>query len=396
MKKNVLFIIPSLGAGGGEKGLINLLTQIDFDKYNVDLFLLNHEGLFMDFIPKQVNILDVKDNLKIFNMGLKESIFKYLSRGKIGLVYSRLMFCLVNRFNKNIGVAEQYSFKYLRKAIGLIDKKYDVAIGYLEKTSNYICIDCIQANKKIGWIHTDYVKLNLDRKFDKRYFEKCNYIITVSEECKNSLVNNFNSLGNKIKVIKNIVSPTIIKKMAQENIDIFIDKKETNIVSVGRLSYEKGFDIAIKACKILIDNGLKVRWYLVGEGNERNKLEDLIVEKNLQDNFILLGAKSNPYKYINMADIYVQPSRFEGKSIAMDEAKILCKPIVATNFTTVRDQINDKVDGIITEMNEESLANGISELINDSNLKTEIETNLNNMNLGTEEEVFNLYELLEE
>lgn len=394
MKKNILFIIPGLGAGGGEKSLINLLTQIDFNKYNVDLFLLNHEGLFMDFIPKEVNVLSMKDNLEIFNKDLKESILKYLSKGKISLAYSRLMFCLVNRFNKNVGIAEQYSFKYLRKAIGAIDKKYDVAIGYLEKTSNYICIDCVQANKKIGWIHTDYSKLNLDKNFDKKYFEKCNYIITVSEECKNSLINNFNELEDKIKIIKNIVSPTIINKMAQENVDICIDKKETIIVSVGRLSYEKGFDIAVKACNILIDNGLKVKWYLVGEGNERNKLEKLITEKILEDNFILLGAQSNPYKYINMADIYVQPSRFEGKSIAMDEAKILCKLIVATNFTTVRDQINDRVDGIITEINEESLAKGITLLINDNKLHSNIINNLSGMNLGTEDEINKLYKII--
>lgn len=393
MKKNILFIIPGLGAGGGEKSLINLLTQIDFNKYNVDLFLLNHEGLFMDFIPKEVNVLSIKDNLEIFNKDLKESILKYLSKGKISLAYNRLMFCLVNRFNKNVGIAEQYSFKYLRKAIGAIDKKYDVAVGYLEKTSNYICIDCVQANKKIGWIHTDYSKLNLDKNFDKKYFEKCNYIITVSEECKNSLINNFNELEDKIKIIKNIVSPTIINKMAQENVDICIDKKESIIVSVGRLSYEKGFDIAVKACNILVDNGLKVKWYLVGEGNERNKLEKLITEKNLEDNFILLGAQSNPYKYINMADIYVQSSRFEGKSIAMDEAKILCKPIVATNFTTVRDQINDRVDGIITEMDEESLAKGIMLLINYTDLKKQIEINLNKLSLGTESEINNLYKL---
>ena len=394
MKKNILFIIPGLGAGGGEKSLINLLTQIDFNKYNVDLFLLNHEGLFIDFIPKEVNVLIMKDNLEIFNKDLKESISKYLSKGKISLAYSRLMFCLVNRFNKNVGIAEQYSFKYLRKAIGAIDKKYDVAIGYLEKTSNYICIDCVQANKKIGWIHTDYSKLNLDKNFDKKYFEKYNYIITVSEECKNSLINNFNELEDKIKIIKNIVSPTIINKMAQENADICINKKETIIVSVGRLSYEKGFDIAVKACNILIDNGLKVKWYLVGEGNERNKLEKLIIEKNLEDNFILLGAQSNPYKYINMADIYVQPSRFEGKSIAMDEAKILCKPIVATNFTTVRDQINDRVDGIITEMDEESLAKGITLLINDNKLHSNIINNLSEINLGTEDEINKLYKII--
>ena len=394
MKKNILFIIPGLGAGGGEKSLINLLTQIDFNKYNVDLFLLNHEGLFMDFIPKEVNVLSMKDNLEIFNKDLKESILKYLSKGKINLAYSRLMFCLVNRFNKNKGIAEQYSFKYLRKAIGAIDKKYDVAIGYLEKTSNYICVDCVEANKKIGWIHNDYRKLNLDKRFDEKYFKNLNYLITVSEECEKVLKEEFPKENNKVRLIFNIVSKKVIKNLANEEIEeeIMLDNK-INILSIGRLNEQKGFDIAIDAFKILLNRGMNIRWYVIGEGEERKKLEDLIEKKGLKNEFKLLGLRSNPYKYLKNCDIYVQPSRFEGKSIAMDEAKILCKPIVATNFSTVRDQINDRVDGIITEMDGESLAKGIMLLINDTDLKKQIEINLNKLSLGTESEINNLYKL---
>ena len=169
MKKNILFIIPSLGAGGGEKSLINLLLQFDFNKYNVDLFLLNHNGLFMDFIPKEVNVINIPEDVKVFNKNLKESLIESLSNGKIKLAYSRLMFCIKNRIN-TVGKGEQYAWKYLRNAIGKLDKRYDAAIGYLEKTSNYICVDCVQADKKIGWIHNDYRKLDLDKEFDKKNF----------------------------------------------------------------------------------------------------------------------------------------------------------------------------------------------------------------------------------
>lgn len=394
MKKDILFIIPSLGAGGGEKSLINLLTQIDFNKYNVDLFILNNKGLFMEFIPKEVNVLEIREDTEIFNKNLKASILEYITKGKFILAYNRLMFCLKNRFNKNIGIAEQHSWKHLRKAIGIIDKRYDVAIGYLEKTSNYICVDCVHACKKIAWIHTDYNKLELDKKYDKRYFEEVNNIITVSEECKNSLINNFKEQENKIRVIKNIVSPTVINKMAKENVDIYKEKEENIIVSVGRLSYEKGFDMAVNSCKILVDKGFKIRWYLVGDGNERGKIQELVAENRLQDKFILVGAQSNPYKYINVADIYVQPSRFEGKSIAMDEAKILHKPIVATNFTTVNDQIENNVTGVISEMNEESLAITIASVLMNSNLKEDLKNNLYKMNFGTEDEINKLYEII--
>lgn len=394
MKKDILFVIPSLGAGGGEKSLINLLTQMDFNKYNVDLFILNNKGLFMEFIPKEVNVLEIPQDIKIFNKNLKASILEYITKGKFRLAYNRLMFCLKNRFNKNIGIAEQHSWKHLRKAIGTIDKRYDVAIGYLEKTSNYICVDCIRACKKIAWIHTDYNKLKLDKKYDKRYFKEVDNIITVSQECKNSLINNFKDQENKIRVIKNIVSPIVINKMARDKVDICSEKEENIIVSVGRLSYEKGFDMAVNSCKILVDKGFKIRWYLVGDGNERGKLQELIVEKGLQNKFILVGAQSNPYKYINVADIYVQPSRFEGKSIAMDEAKILHKPIVATNFTTVKDQIENNVTGVISEMNEESLAITIASVLMNSNLKEDLKNNLYKMNFGTEDEINKLYEII--
>lgn len=395
MKEDILFIIPSLGAGGGEKSLINLLTQMDFNKYNVDLFLLNHNGLFMEFIPKEVNILGMTEDIEIFNKSLKKSISEYLAKGKCNLAFNRLMFCLKNRFNKNTGIAEQYSWRNLRAAIGMIDKKYDVAIGYLEKTSNYICVDCVQAKKKMGWIHNDYRKLNLDKNLDESYFEKLNYLITVSEECEKVLKEEFPNIKNKVKLIFNIVSKKTIERLATEKIEenIMNDDK-VNILSIGRLHGQKGFDIAIDACKILIDSGYNACWYVIGEGKERKKLEELIEKNNLKNNFKLLGLKSNPYKYLKACDIYVQPSRYEGKSVAIDEAKILCKPIVVTNFSTVYDQIEDSRTGIITEMNDISLSKGIESLIDNKELKKYINSNLRRLSLENEKEINKLYGLI--
>lgn len=394
MKKNILFIIPSLGAGGGEKSLINLLSQFDFNKYNVDLFLLNHNGLFMDFIPKEVNVINIPEDVKVFNKNLKESLIESLSNGKIKLAYSRLMFCIKNRIN-TVGKCEQYAWKYLRNAIGKLDKRYDAAIGYLEKTSNYICVDCVQADKKIGWIHNDYRKLDLDKEFDKKYFKKLNYLITVSEECESILKSEFPEEKNKIKLIYNIVSKKAIETLAQEKLDEDeMPKDKINILSIGRLHEQKGFDMAIEACKILIDKGYTVCWSIIGEGVEREKLELLIEKNNLKESFKLLGLKSNPYKYIKACDIYAQPSRYEGKSVAIDEVKILCKPIVVTNFSTVYDQIENNVTGIISKMNSNGICNGIEELLINHKLKNKIVMNLNSLQLGNEDEIKKIYELL--
>lgn len=394
MKKNILFIIPSLGAGGGEKSLINLLSQFDFNKYNVDLFLLDHSGLFMNFIPKEVNVLNIPNDVKVFNKSLKKSIIEFLCNGKIKLAYSRLMFCIKSR-RHTVGKGEQYAWKYLRTAIGKLDNKYDTAIGYLEKTSNYICVDCVQADKKIGWIHNDYRKLDLDKDFDKEYFKKLNYLITVSEECESILKSEFPEEKHKIKLIYNIVSKKAIETLAQEKLEYNeMPKDKINILSIGRLHEQKGFDMAIEACKILVDKGYKICWNVIGEGLEREKLERLIAENNLQQSFRLLGLKTNPYKYLKACDIYAQPSRYEGKSVAIDEAKILCKPIVVTNFSTVYDQIEDSRTGIITKTDAQSISNGLEKVILNKFLQKELFNNLSLLNLGNEKEIYKLYEII--
>lgn len=393
MKKNILFIIPGLDVGGAEKSLVNLLSEFDYSKYNVDLFLLNKEGMFIEFLPKEVNILEHCENLKIFSKSLCQSIKGFLAKGNIRLAYKRTMFFLINKLFKNKGKAEQYTWKYLRTAIGKLDKKYDVAIGYLEKTSNYICVDCIQANKKIGWVHTEYTKLKLDKHFDEWYMNNLDYVITISEECSKVIKREFKKDNSKVVVIKNVLAPNMVKRMAIEEADV---EKDTNvIVSVGRLNYEKGFDIAVDTCKRLVDGGMNLVWYIVGEGSERTMLEKRINEYRLNNNLILIGNSPNPYKYMSKADIYVQPSRFEGKSIAIDEAKILCKPIVVTNFTTVLDQIKDGKNGIISEMNSKSLADKISNCIYNYDLRNKLIKNLEKESSFEDTEVEKLYCLFE-
>lgn len=395
MKKKILFIIPDLSAAGGEKSLVNLLQQIDYSKYSVDLFLIKMNGLFLKYVPNEVNILDTPYNLNIFNKSVKKSVFKFLLEGKFSLAYSRIAFCIINRIMKNKGKAEQYSWKYLSKSINKINKKYDVAIGFLEKQSNYLCIDNINAKTKIGWIHNDYYMLDLDKKFDKNYFEKFKYIVTVSDKCLDSLIKNFPEYEDKFKLIYNIISPKMICKLAEEEVtDINFDRNYTNIVSIGRLSYQKSFELAIEAAKLIKEKGLKIKWLIIGEGEERESLQKLIDDNELSNEVKLIGLKDNPYKYVRRSDIYVQTSRFEGKAIAIDEAKSLCKPIITTNYTTAKDQINNEKNGLIVDMNSNSIADGIIRLINNENLKNKFIKNLSNENIATEDEINKFYKLI--
>ena len=314
-KKNLLFVIPSLSAGGGEKSLVNLLSQINYKKYNVDLFLFNHEGLFMDFLPKQVEILPLPKSYKLFSLPLIQSISKLLSRGKFTLAINRILFTVKNRSISDVSKREQYTWKYLAHSLERLEKNYDAAIGFLEKTSTYFCVEKVNAQKKIGWVHIDYDKLGMDPEFDSPYFEQLSSIVTVSEECANIFKKRFPNQKDKVGVMYNVVSPTMIQNMAESDSNNVFQKSndETILLTIGRLHYQKGLEMAIESCRKLLDKGYKVKWYVIGEGDEREKLTHLIKENRLEENFYLIGLKSNPYPYLKQADIYVQPSRFEGK-----------------------------------------------------------------------------------
>jgi len=395
-KKSLLFVIPSLSAGGGEKSLVNLLSQIDYNLYNVDLFLLNQEGLFMEYLPKQVNILPLPETYKLFSLPLITSIIKLFSKGKLLLAYYRLMYTIKNRKIKDLTRREQYTWKYLAHSLEKLKNNYDTAIGFLEKTSTYFCVDKVDAHKKIGWVHIDYDKMGMDPQFDIRYFEQLNKIVTVSEECANIFSKRFPSQRNKVEVIYNIVSPKVIHNMANQETNSLYSKKTNEIIllTVGRLHYQKGLEMAVESCYLLQKLGYNIRWYVIGEGEERDVLTNLIKEKGLEQSFFLIGLKGNPYPYIKQADIYVQPSRFEGKSIALDEAMILRKPIVVTNFSTAKDQIQDGVNGMIVDMNPNAVASGIEKVIKNKEIRKLYVDNLSQLELGTEEEVKKLYKIL--
>ncbi|SFL10904.1 Glycosyl transferases group 1 [Paenibacillus sp. 1_12] len=391
MKKSVLFVMNNLNCGGAEKALISLLETMDYASYEVDLFLLKHEGLFLNKIPEQVHLLEEPAEYKYFDMPIKQALVACLRKGRLDVVLSRLRAGYIFKSEKNKARSEQMVWKYISKSLKSINKQYDIAVGYLEKNPIYFCVDHVTANKKLGFIHNDYDKLGMDHILDMQYFDKLDHLVTVSEECGNVLKNRFPLYKHKVRVMYNIVSPAAIHKLSLEEVNM--KDEEIKLVSVGRLNRQKGFELAVETCKELVQSGYKVKWYIIGEGEERAMLERLIKVNSLQGIFNLLGIKENPYPYIKEADIYVQPSRFEGKSIAIDEAKILHKPIVITNFSTAKDQITNNENGLIVGMNAASLSIGIQTLIDNEPLRKHLVFNLSKEQLGTESEIHKLYEL---
>ena len=396
MKKRLLFVMESMGSGGGERSLLTLLQLMDYDKYDVDLLLFNPSGLFMDMIPKCVNIKPFGKEYDRFTLSFKDSIKSYLLKGSFKGAYNRFKYSkTVNGKGGSTLYRDQLAWKYMRCAFENNLPEYDAAIGYLEGKPNFFVADCVKAKVKIGYIHSDYRKLEMDKKFDEKIFEKLDYVVGVSEKCADILREEFPALKDKIRAIENITSPVVLRKMAEESVAEYEKVNSKILLTVGRISSPKGYDIAVDAAEILAKNGVDFKWFAIGRGELQAQIEQKIREKNLEDKFILLGERANPYPYIAGCDIYVQPSYFEGKSIAIDEAKCFAKPIVATKFTTVLDQLADGETAVLAEIDAASVAEKIMQLISDKELCESLSENLKKEKLGNEEELRKFYEILD-
>ncbi|MBR3754254.1 MAG: glycosyltransferase [Clostridia bacterium] len=395
MKKRLLFVMESMGSGGGERSLLTLLQLTDYDKYSVDLLLFNPSGLFMNMIPKQVNIISLGKGYERFVQPFGASIKAYLLRGDFKGVYNRFLYSkTVNGKYGSTLYRDQLAWKYMRAALTADLPEYDAAIGYLEGKPNFFVADCVRAKIKIAYIHSDYRKLEMDKAFDEKIFEKMDYIVGVSDKCADILREEFPEFKEKIRAVENITSPKVLHKMAEEKAAEYENIESTILLTVGRMAPPKGYDIAVDAASILAENGVDFKWFAIGKGELQAEIEQKIKEKNLEDKFILLGERANPYPYIAGCDIYVQPSYYEGKSIAIDEAKCFAKPIVATRFTTVLDQLADGETALLAEIDAKSVAEKIMQLMAEEKLCEHLSENLKKEKLGNEEEINKFYEML--
>ena len=389
MKKKLLFIMPKLGSGGAEKALTTLLSLLDYDKYDVDLMLFRREGIFLADIPEKVNIIDGGENYAAFDASAAAYIKSRLIRFDFKSALNRIVYSeAVNNSDR------AKTWRCLKKALDKPQKHYDIAVAYLEGNSIYYCIDCIDADRKIGYVHNDYNGLGLDKNFDKPYFEKLDNLVTVSDECANVLCKTFPESAHKVRMLENIISPSLLKSLAKTVPEEY-EPDTKKLLTIGRFSAQKGYDMAVRAAEILDKKGYDFKWFAVGKGELMSQIKEEISNRSLEGKFILLGEKSNPYPYIKGCDIYVQSSYFEGKSIAIDEAKAFSKPIVCTSFPTVYDQLTNGETALLAQINPESIAQKIEELFNDEALCKTLSDNLKKEKTGNEEEIDKFYKLLE-
>ncbi len=396
-----LFIsINGLKCGGAEKSLISFLNEIpeEYIKKNnleIDLLVLCKKDYFFSDIPDWVNWLDTDTYVD----GMFETINEYFKKGdRFNDVVKKMLVKLLLFFKKNNSESSvQRVWSFWKKIIPDQEKEYDLAISYVDGFSNYYVMDKVKANKKILWVHNEYAELNYNSEYDRKYFNAADAIVTISDSCVDSLKKTFPEVESKIWMIPNISSQKEIWNMADKFVPTEYTTNNTTkniLVSIGRLNHQKGFDMAIDAAKILADL-IDFSWFILGIGELKEELEQKIKDNGLESKVHLIGNRENPYAYIKNADIFVQPSRYEGKSIVLDEAKILEKPIVVTNYDTVYDSITDNINGVIVEFAPDKLAEGIKMLLNDKDMQNRLSSNLKEEREKQEKDIYKYIRLMD-
>lgn len=391
--KSVLISSFDMEVGGVERSLISMLNNFDYENFKVDLMLYSHTGEFMNLLPKSPKLLNEVKAYKTFRM----SIGQILKRGNLPIGIMRLFSkykARLDRTSENGYKQMQYMWKYTLPFLPKSKKTYDVAISYL--WPHYFIAEKVSAKTKIAWIHTDFSIVNTDKKMDIEMWQKFDYIVAVSNECRNSFIKKYPTLKRKVRVMENITSPDVVTVLSEEKVENPMETdKRFKIVTVARFSHAKGIDNAVRALKILNDKGYKeIAWYVVGYGGDEAIIRRLIEKYELKDSFILLGKKTNPYPFMKAADLYVQPSRYEGKAVTVVEAQILSRPVLITNYTTAQSQLQNRHDGFICDLTVEGIANGIERLMLDNGLRNKLIDNCKVTNYSNGYELEKLYQLI--
>lgn len=387
-----------LELGGAEISLIGLLQALDYSRYNVDLFLHRHQGELMQFIPKGVNLLSEITAYACIEGPLTEAI----RRGQLGVVWGRLKAkWRAKRYQpKDTSLPQNAVFQYIAQEVEPYLPsleyygEYDLAISFLQP-HNYV-LSKVRAKKKVCWIHTDYTKVEFDVDAELPIWKAFDHIVSISPDVTRTFLQVFPSLESKIVEIENILSSEFVRKRADEkDITNEMPKKEgrVNVLSVGRFTDAKNYDNVPDICRRVREQGIDIYWYIIGYGDEtliRQKMKEIGMEGYV----VILGKRTNPYPYMKACDIYAQPSRYEGKSVTVREAQMLCKPVVITNYATAKSQIQDGVDGVIVPKDNEGCAKGIADFIRNIQLQNDIINYLHNHDYGNMDEVEKVYRMI--
>ncbi len=390
MKTKILFMINTMNLGGTEKSLISLLSVMSRDKHDVTILMLEKYGELQYFIPKWVKVEYLNGYSSIKNIISKpphKTIIEFLKRGRLIKVLKIFNTYVKYKISKNF---DCFYFEVLKKHKTI--KEYDIAIAYAGPFDfiSYFIVKKINAKIKVQWIHFDVSKVLSLATFGNKYYQYFDKIFCVSENAKVVFDDMFPNFCDKTSVFKNIVSKSNLEKSASIG-ETFSDGYDgLKILTLGRLSEEKGQQMIPSIVHRLKKDKIKFKWYLIGDGKLKDNLLSQIKELDLRNDLIVLGSKINPYRFVKDCDIYVQTSFHEGYCLTVHEAKILNKPVVITNVASADNLILNGEDGLIVEINEEAIYTGVKKLITDTKLRMLLSRNLLALETMSEKKKFNI------
>lgn len=386
-RKKLLFILDQMYCGGPQRSLLNLLYVLEKERFYIELLLFRKGGALYSEIPSHVQVSFAKPH----------GLYCRLEDSKIDYLIFFPLRALIKLFISIIPLGMRKKQDLYWRLYSLFSRRnkeeYNMAIAYIEGCIRYLTTK-ISAKIKIGRIPTDYKSAKFDEKIDIKYFKQLDFLFVVSEKNKDILKEVFPGLIDKIIVFPSIISPDIVREKSFQG-DGFKDNFDgTRILTLARLHLSKGIDLAIEACSILVNQGLNIRWYYLGSG-DKIEFTKKIIELKLINYFFILDETSNPYTFLRQADIYVQPSRYEGKSNAVNEAKALYKKIVITKFPSASEHLIHMKEGLVSEIDSESIALSIKRLINSPELGNSFTFYLRNNFKSNEREIDKLYKLMD-
>lgn len=384
--KKVLFTIGRLDNGGVAKSLLSLLSTIDKKKYDVSLLVVGYDAGHHQDVPEDVRV--ITDPVLADVDGGFHGLKRLVLHGHVFLALGSILRLVLSRFNRGWGGL------LLSKLMPVVTKEeYDLIIDYNGQQMLYYMVDKLKAKKKVSFFHSDYKKWSYYKNVDAKYYPKVDAIFTISPMCVQSMKEVFPEISSKVLLMENISNVNQIRDLSNKPVN-FVKNHQYMLVTVGHVSKTKGADMALFVAKRMKCDLVDFEWVFVGEVHNDYGYQKFIIENGLTENVRLIGPKPNPYPYMQMADIYVQLSRFEGKSISLDEAKILSKPIVITNFSSVNDQFTDRKNASICQMNVDDANKKIMELLNNDGLRKLYIESLKKEVVDNSSEVEKLYEYL--
>jgi glycosyltransferase involved in cell wall biosynthesis len=394
-RPRILIVSAGLRIGGVERSLLGLLAALNPDKCDVTLFLHSHDGEFMLLLPRWIRLLPPEPAYAC----LDRPIARVLPR-RPDIALARVAAKTVTGLNARCrgirGALLPRSIRFCLPFLPPIPGSYDLAASFL--TPHDVVLRKTHAPRKVGWIHTDYTSMEtgVDTAFEAPAWEPLDAIIAVSDEVARTFAQAFPSARQKICVVENVLSPEFVRRQAAER-DVSSEMPVTNgalrLCSVGRICHQKGFDLAAEACRRLVDLGENLKWFIVGYGPDEASLRGKVDRLGLRDHFVILGKRTNPYPYIAACDIYVQPSRYEGKAVTVREAQMLGRAVLITDYPTATSQVLHGVDGYVTPLGVDGIVQGVRALTADKSLRDRLATSTRSRNYGNELEVEKIYAL---